>query len=133
MPGNVAAASPSTVMPAFLARAFEMSTSFVVDANEYADASSQRKAITSTGRKTWRASIPMVTADLTAMRAFYVARKAGAEPFYFYHWKETSPAGTVDPTGLSTTGRYAVVFASPWEETPTIGRTTVDVVLEEVA
>jgi len=57
MPGNVAAASPTAVMPAFLARSFELISSFQVDVNSYADGSVQTKAITTTVRRTSRATI----------------------------------------------------------------------------
>ncbi len=132
MPGNVAAAAASTVMPAFLAQAFDMSSGWVVDVNSYVDGSVQTKALTTVARRIWTATIGMDPTQLSALRTFYQARKC-AEPFYFYFWRETSPPGTVDNTGVSTVGRYTVVFTSEWKEAVQMGRTVVSVQLVEVA
>lgn len=131
MPGNVAAAAPSTVMPEFVSSAFELASEFVVDVNGYQDASFQAKALTTTSRKTWRAIIPCTSTLLTSLRSFWSAR--GIEPFYYYFWRETSPLGAVDLTGTSTVGRYTVKFNSEWNEENTLGRNAINVEIVEVA
>ena len=130
MPGNVAAAAPSTVMPAFLSSQFELMSSFECDLNYYADGSGQASAIVTTSRKTWRAQVPCDSALLASLRSFWIARKK-VEPFYFYFWRETVPLGQVDLTGASTVGRYACKFLSDWSEEFTLGRTTVQVEITE--
>lgn len=128
MPGNVAAAAPATVMPVVLSRAFAAGSEFVVDVNEYADSSVQTKAITTTSRKTWRLAAAMDATLIGTLRTFWEARRNG-EPFYFYFWRE----GAHDPTGLSTVGRYAAVFVGGWNEATNLGRTIVELVIQEVA
>ncbi len=128
MPGNVAAASPSTVMPEVLARSFVAASEFLIDVNEYADSSVQTKAITTTSRKTWRLAAVMDATLLGTMRTFWEARRNG-EPFWFYFWRE----GAHDPTGLSTVGRYAAVFVGGWNEVTTLGRSIVELMIQEVA
>lgn len=130
MPGNVAAASASAVMPGFLSSQFNLSSAFEVDINYYVDGSGQAKAMASTARKTWRATIPCSSTLLGALRDFWLARKS-CEPFYFYFWRETTPLGSVDLTGMSVVGRYVVKFNSPWAEEFTLGRAAINVELIE--
>ena len=133
MPGNVAAAAPTTVLPDFVSRSFEYASEFEVDLNYYADGSGQAKAITTTPRRIWRASAKMMSdAQLTALRSFWLARKC-VEPFYFYYWRETTPLGAVDNTGVSTVGRYTVKFNGQWSEDFTLGVLHTDIELIEVA
>lgn len=131
MPGNVAAASPSTVMPDFVSRSFDYASQYVSDLNYYADGSGQGKAITSSGRRVWRAEIPCNSTLLTALRTFWLARKC-IEPFWFYYWRETTPLGSVDLTGASTVGRYAAKFNGSWSEEFTLGRNSIQVEIVEV-
>lgn len=132
MPGNVAAPAPNTVMPAFLAANFELAHSFEGDVNAYADGSYQAKALTTASRKVWRAAVRLAPTQLAELRAFFNAH-GNSKAFWFYFWRETSPAGSVDPTGSSTIGRYACVFVGEWSEAAGLGRVTVSLQIMEVA
>lgn len=132
MPGNVAAAAPSTVLPDFVSRSFEYMSEFESDSNYYVDGSGQADALTSTPRRIWRASAKMMThAQLTALRTFWLARKC-VEPFYFYYWRETTPLGAVDNTGASTVGRYTVKFNGDWSEDFSLEVLHIDIQIVEV-
>ena len=113
MPGSVALASPSVVMPVFLSRSFRRRNAWLVVASEYPDGSTQRAALVTNGRNEWVRDGRISQAELTALLAFYDARKGGTEPFYFYDPWETSPIFASAPTGVP--GRYTVVFNGPLE------------------
>ena len=116
MPGSVSNATPSTVLPQILARAFSRSQEYIVIANEYRNGESQRRRVTETSRKTWRFTRRMTTAQLQALRNFYFARHGAHQPFYAYDPLETVPKFSHDPTGVDTNGRYTVRFASDWNQ-----------------
>jgi len=133
MPGSVANAVPSTVLPWSLSRAFVRSQEYPVIANDYAGGESQRSVAASNSRKRWRLAKRLAPAQLQALRDFYDARKGAQEPFYFYDPWETNPKFSYDPTGQATQGRYTVRFEGAWEQSAGIGLIEVSLELIELA
>lgn len=133
MPGSVQNASPITVMPASLSRAFMHEREYPVLENEYRNGESQRSVQAINSRKRWRLAKRLTPTQLAVLRDFYEARKGPAEPFYFYDPYETSPKFSHDPTGEAVAGRYTVRFAGPWNQSTTIALADLSVELVEVA
>jgi phage-related protein len=133
MPGNVANATPSVVLPQTLSRAFVHTREYPVIDNEYRNGESQRSAQAATSRKKWTLTKRVTPTQLRALLAFYDARNGTHEPFYFYDPYETNPKFSYDPTGAAVTGRYTVRFNSDWSESVAPGRSDVQVELIEVA
>jgi hypothetical protein len=108
MPGLVAAANPTTVLPAGLARALTETRTFrTLISGPYNDGRDQRRSEALTSRKAWTLTRRLAYSDWLALRNFYLARRGPAEEFYFY-----PRVADHDPTGQSATGRYTVRFAS---------------------
>lgn len=133
MPGSVQNASPITVMPVSLSRAFVHEREYPVLENEYRNGESQRSIQATSSRRRWRLAKRLNQAQLTALRDFYDARKGPTEPFYFYDPYETSPKFSHDPTGQAVAGRYTVRFAGPWGQSTTIALADLSIELVEVA
>ena len=133
MPGAVQNATPSTVLPQSLCRAFAHAREYPVIENEYRNGESQRAAQAGNSRKRWRLAKRLTPAQLQALRDFYDARKGPTEPFYFYDPYETNPKFSHDPTGVATAGRYTVRFEGEWSQSVGPGRSDVQIELVEVA
>jgi len=125
MPGSVANAAPSTVMPATLSRGFTRIREYPVLENNYKGGESQRAKLADTSRSGWRLSKRLAPTALATLRSFYEARHGGHQPFYFYDPWETDPLFSWDPTGVDTVGRYTVRFEGGWEQAVTPGRVDV--------
>jgi phage-related protein len=133
MPGSVQNATPLTVLPASLSRAFVHEREYPVLDNEYRNGESQRKAQANNSRKRWRLAKRLAPAQLQTLRDYFDARKGPTEPFYFYDPYETSPKFSHDPTGQATAGRYTVRFAGGWNQSLSLGRADVLLELVELA
>jgi hypothetical protein len=133
MPGSVANAAPTTVMPNSLSRAFVHTREYPVIDNEYRNGESQRSAQASTSRKKWTLTKRLTPTQFAALRNFYDARNGTHEPFYFYDPYETNPKFSNDSTGVAVTGRYVVRFNSAWSQLGGPGRSDVDIELIEVS
>jgi phage-related protein len=133
MSGSVQNATPLTVLPASLSRAFAHEREYPVLDNEYRNGESQRKAQANNSRKRWRLAKRLTPAQLAALRDFFDARRGATEPFYFYEPYETSPKFSHDPTGQRVSGRYTVRFASPWEQRTSLALTDLTLELIELA
>lgn len=133
MPGSVQTATPLTVLPASLSRAFVHERGYPVLDNEYRNGESQRSVLATNSRKRWRLAKRLTPAQLAALRDFYVARKGATEPFYFYDPYETSPKFSHDPTGQAVAGRYTVRFSGEWEQSVGPGRADVNIEFIELA
>lgn len=121
-------------MPYSLSRLFEHSRECTVRANEeYALGESQRRAITSTSRKAWRLSKRLTPAEYDDLLAFYESVSGPMIPWLFYDGSERTPTWSWDATGVSTTGRYTVVFRGGWRAEFGWPRHNVDIELMEVA
>lgn len=127
MPGSVANATPSTVMPNSLSTAFSEQRYFTTRVNEYRGGEAQRMLLVATSRRTFVQTKRLDPTALLALRAFRDTVKHGA--FWFYHCKE----GVYDATGVLTAGRYTVRFEGDWNQTSYIPRTEAQVSLVEVA
>lgn len=107
MPGNVATATASTVLPNGLAAAFTEAAEWPILANEpYPDGRTQRRALAANSRKSWSIGRRLTQAEWVTLLAFYEATKGPLTPFYFY-----ADPSDYDATGASTTGRWLVRFA----------------------
>jgi len=133
MPGSVPNATPSTVLPQSLSRAFVHSREYPVVENEYRNGESQRAALAGNSRKRWRLAKRPTPAQLQSLRDFYEARKGPQEPFYFYDPYETNPRFSYDPTGQAVAGRYTVRFDNDWQQSCGPGRSDVEIQLVEIA
>ena len=133
MPGSVANAAPTTVLPWSLCKAFGHSREYVVVENEYRNGESQRSRLVETSRKRWTTQRRLTPAQREASRECYDDRKGQQEPFYFYDPHETNPKFSSDPTGQAFAGRYTVRFAGEWNQSVDLGRADVNIELLELA
>lgn len=128
MPGNVALASPATVMPYTLCSAYQETHEQVQTvAGPYADGRVQAATLTTLPRKTWDLTGVMPFADFEDLLTFYADRRGPHEPFYFYPLRDD-----YDETGVSTTGRYTVRFDSAFIRSHRLARDSVMFRLIEV-
>ncbi len=126
MPGNIALASSIGVMPQTLCLSFTESQDFLEQRNTYHDGSRQVGQLAQNSRATFKLSRKLTVAQLGTLRSFWEAANGGLSPFYFYNPYEGSPVGSsYDGTGVSTTGRYMVVFKGNWSQSTNMQRTTV--------
>lgn len=134
MPGSVASATTSLVLPLSLSRAFSHSRLYTVRVNQYPNGESQRRSITTTSRKSWRLDKRLTPAEYDTLLAFYQSTHGPVLPFYFYDGTETSPLWSWDATGVATTGRYMVRFANEvWQAEFSLPRHNLSIELIEVA
>lgn len=134
MPGSVASATSALVLPLSLSRTFSHSRAYTVRINDYLNGESQRRAVTTTSRKSWRQDKRLTPAEYDTLLAFYQSTRGPVLPFYFYDGTETSPLWSWDATGVATTGRYLVRFSNEaWQAEFTIPRHGVSIELIEVA
>ena len=131
MPNGVDISTPTDVLPAGLASAFSFDERLDALDNKYPDGSSDRLNLAQVPRRYFRQTRALSGPQWRALRTFYFAHIG--KPFYFYVGRETIPPWTVDPTGQSPDGRYAVVFDNSWSETIGLGRSSADFSLREVA
>ena len=132
-PGSVQNATPATVLPQSLSRAFAHERTYPLIHNEYKNGESQRSVETSTSRQRWRLAKRLTPAQLQALQAFYEARNGPAEPFYFYDPYETNPKFSYDPAGQAVQGRHTVRFNCEWSQSVSPGRAEVEIELVEIA
>mgnify|MGYP000308328220 FL=1 len=134
MPGSVAAASASAVLPLFISVSFEHARQWGVEDNTYVCGDSQCRTLTTTSRKTWRLTKRLTPDQWDDLLAFWIARNGTLDPFYFYDGTETTPRWTWDATGVSTTGRYTVRFGNTrMVGTLSIPRSETEIELIEIA
>ena len=129
MPGNIAIAAPSGVMPATLCTAFTELREYAQLQNQYYDGTVQRSQLAQTSRRTFRLSKRLCAADLGTLYAFWVAKQGGLIPFAFYNPFEVVAGHDIgsnyDPTGNATQGRLTVVFRGPWTQATDLARSNV--------
>ena len=101
MPGSVANAAPTTVLPNSLSRAFTHTREYPVIDNEYRNGESQRSAQAATSRKKWNLTKRLTPAQLVTLRTFYDARNGTHEPFCSYDPYETNRKFSYDPAGAA--------------------------------
>jgi hypothetical protein len=136
MPGNLAQPTVTAVLPASLSTAFIESREYAQLRSAYHDGTIQRSQLAQTSRRTFKlsmrlsATLPVSAPALAALYAFWVAQNGGLTPFYFYNPFEPASGqavgGNYDATGVSTQGRYTVVFrGSAWTQATDVCRTSV--------
>lgn len=140
MPGAVQSAVVPTsggnplVLPFSLCKEYSQSRALPMNVNEYHDNSRQVVALVETSRKAWKLSKRLTSSVLGTLYDFWKANPNNA--FYFYDPFEVgtgyAPGSNHDPTGVSTAGRYKVVFRNDWQQTTRLGRTDVSLDLVEV-
>lgn len=138
MPGVVPLARPTVVLPLSLSTAFTRGHEYASLVNTYPDGSSQREILVDNDRRRWQLSKRLTPTKMVELRTFYETYRV--TPFYFYDPFQASdnepivPVGNnYDPTGASTTGRYAVRFEGAWSQSTGIGRGDVSIELVELA
>lgn len=122
MPGIVQANVSLGVMPQFLSEAFIQEREYLANVNEYADGASQRELVLFASRRKWILKPKAHYSVIVAIKNFFIARKGGMYPFYFYDYTESSPKGNYDATGVDTNGRFLVRFEGPWNQQKTVGQ-----------
>ena len=133
MPGSVANASPSGVLPKILAKQFTRISEYPVLENVYRNGEFQSGAQSTNPRLRWRFSGKWTNAVRQAFRAFWVARDGPLSPFYMYDPWLAVPIFSHDPTGVSSDGRYIVRFEGPWSDALELGLSGAALELVEVA
>ena len=128
MPGNLAPAVATTVLPNHLCTLFRESRSWPVrESAGYADGSFQVEAQAATSRKSWEIGKLLTFAQWLALRDFFDARNGPQQPFHWY-----PQVADYDPTGTSPTGRWLVRFDGSLGRTFRLGRQEVSLRLIQV-
>jgi len=141
MPGSVAnavvpvVAGHPLVFPFGLCRVFTETLTYAARVNEYHDGTTQRQALVSSSRRSWKLTRRLTPSLITTLRAFMLAHPTDA--FYFYNPFEPGTGqlegSNYDSTGASLTGRYTVRLSGDLAETINIARTEISVELVEIA
>jgi hypothetical protein len=129
MPGSVNPAVSIGTLPHSVSTKFTEAHGIPMSINEYHDGASQRTALASEGRRTWKLSKRLDVVNLALLRSFWESAKGGA--FYFYNPPETIPPYTPTPSG--TAGQYLVRFNNDWSQTNSMARIDTEIELVEIA
>ncbi len=136
MPGNVANAVSTTVLPEALSKGYVQFREYPMRSAEYIDGRSQRFLLAATSRKSWEIHRIISPTALTALRTFFLARGGQKETFIFYDVEQdATDNGTFryDETGvLVADHKYEVRFAGPWVQSVGLARGDVGLALVEV-
>jgi hypothetical protein len=128
MPGNVAAAVATAVMPSSLCSLFRETRAWAVrESGGYADGHYQAEVQAEASRKAWEIGKLLTFAQWLAISAFYDSSNGAQKPFYWY-----PNIADYDPTGSYTEGRYLVRFDDALSRTFRLGRQEVSIKLVEV-
>lgn len=128
MPGNVAAAVATAVLPNHLCALFRESRTWPVrESTGYPDGRFQAEPQAANSRKSWELAKLLTFAQWLALRDFYDARNGAQQPFYWY-----PQIADYDPTGIATTGRWLVRFDGSLSRTFRLGREEVSLRLIQV-
>jgi hypothetical protein len=141
MPGNVAFCAIPTVsghplvLPKVICKAFTRSEAWAANWNMYKNGETQRTALVTSARRTWRLTQRLKPTDAAALWTFVKTYKANA--FYFYDPADAGvsavPGSNYDSTGSNVTGRYTVRFGGEeFSETIYMARTESAIELVEI-
>ena len=131
MPGNIAYAAPSGVLPQSLCTAFSETRAYEqIQGPPYHDGTIQRSQLAQTSRRTFSLSKRLSAAALATLYNFWVAQNAGLTPFFFYNPFDVAAGQQIgsnyDPIGNNTQGRYIVVFRNTaWSQATDTARSNV--------
>lgn len=131
MPGTVAVAAPSTVLPFSLCTKFSRQFAYDALENSYANGESQRSVTVDAPRRTWTQNKRLKPTAITTLSTFFDASNGSQKCFWFYDIFD--PAFTsYDPTGVATGGRYAARIIGGFSLTGDVARSDVPLSLIEV-
>lgn len=140
MPGNIAPAAPSGVLPQTLSTAFAETYVFPLLTMQYHDSTFERALIVDTVNdpvvlRTWKLSKRLKPTDFATLKTFYEGRGGGLMPFYFYDPFAADPPGSnYDPTGAESVGRITAVFRnSSWSDSSNIARSETGLEIAQIA
>lgn len=142
MPGNIAAAVATAVMPQTLCLQFTEVRSYPLLTVGYHDGTTERSIITDTvnaptSLRSWKIQKRLPASAELALRAFYEGQNGGLTPFYFYNPLDPAsgqPIGSnFDMTGASSQGRHLCVFRMQgWQETSGLPFTEAGIQIAEI-
>ncbi|MBE0657540.1 MAG: hypothetical protein IH602_07605 [Bryobacteraceae bacterium] len=128
MPGNVAAAVASAVVPSSLCSVFRETRAWQVrESGGYADGRYQAEVQAESSRKSWEIGKLLTFAQWLALSQFFDTRNGAQKPFYWY-----PNIADYDPIGSYTTGRYLVRFDGALSRTYRLGRQEASLRLIEI-
>jgi hypothetical protein len=142
MPGNVAGAVPSGVLPQVLCSAFSESRQFPMLAAGYHDGTTERSLIVdgvngASSLRTWKLNAMLTAVQEAALIAFFESHEGGLIPFYFYNPVEAAPGSPFgsnwDGSGGAVTGRHTMAFRGGWSETTGMPITAAGIEMVEIA
>ncbi|MBE0660788.1 MAG: hypothetical protein IH602_24050 [Bryobacteraceae bacterium] len=128
MPGNVASAVATAVLPSSLCSVFRAARAWPVsESGGYADGRYQAEVQAEASRKSWEIGKLLTFAQWLTLSAFYESSNGAQKPFYWY-----PNVADYDPTGSYTTGRYLVRFDGALSRTYRLGRQEASLRLIEI-
>ena len=127
MPGTLAYAAPTLVMPGNLCTAFSIATAWPEVTNGYPDGNYEGRVDGVNPRHQWALSQRLTYAAWLALKALWSSTR-GYLPFYFYPNPQQ-----FDATGANTVGRYVVRFDGQFPSTYGLPRWDVSLSLIEIA
>lgn len=130
MPGNVAAASASGVLPWEACSLFRRVERVETLENELPGGERIVNSLVTDSRRRWAIDRMATTSQASALLTFYGSHRGSA--FFFYDVNDTVGCA-YDATGTATTGRFKATFSSPIEMTVNVGYCQVSLEISEVA
>ena len=128
MPGNVAAAVASAVMPSSLCSVFRETRAWPVhESGGYTDGLYQAAVQAEVSRKSWEIGKLLTFSQWLSLSAFYDSSNGPQKPFYWY-----PNVADYDPTGSYTAGRHLVRFDGALSRTYRLGRQEASLRLIEI-
>jgi hypothetical protein len=128
MPGNVALAAPTTVLPVELSAVFTVEYGYpVVESGPYADGRSQRRNDSATSHKAWTVSRRLTATEWATVLEAWDDLSGPLSPAYFYPNRDDH-----DPTGASETGRAIVRFDGALTRSMRLSRCQIDLRLLQI-
>lgn len=128
MPGNVASAVATAVMPSSLCSVFREARAWPVrESGGYADGRYQAEVEAGASRKAWEIGKLLTFAQWLGLSAFHESMNGAQRSFYWY-----PNIADYDPTGSYTTGRHLVRFDGALSRTYRLGRLEASLRLIEI-
>lgn len=136
MPGSVANASATVVLPGFLASGFRRLVLREAARNQYLDGRASVAVRTGAERLSWQLDYSLAPDDLETLRTFWETNRHKA--MIFYDWQERIEEGLTpvyDETGVAGgAGKYVVRFGDQdWAQSNELMRGSVALELVEIA
>lgn len=141
MPGNLASAAPSGVLPKSLSTAFTETRVLPMLVQKYHDGTSERSLIQDgvnipESIRIWKLTRKLDATTMALLVTFFEGQQGGLTPFYFYDPYEVTLGQKIgsnwDATGTSVEGRHVCVFRGDWSQVTNIGRSEASIEFMEV-